>query len=296
MRSLLVATLLLVLLPPASHARQVPLVAVLDTGVDGSHPALAGAVWTNPADPVNGADDDGNGHVDDVHGWDFVAGDADPADEHGHGTHAAGAIAGRGRRFAGIARQARILPVRVLDEHNRGTTEQLAAGIDYAVAAGAHVLNLSLLASEHDPGVDQALQRATGHGVVVVVSAGNQGADLDLAPSFPACSAQPNVVTVTSTTPAGTLSAFANHGACIDVGAPGERIAATRRGGGYERRTGTSTAAPQVAAALARALVRRPGATAEQLLDRVRPRRRARVAGCGHEPPRTFTRAQLRRF
>ncbi len=246
------------------------LVAVIDSGVDLKVADLAPNAWTNPGEIAgNGVDDDGNGYVDDAHGWDFVAGDADPADENGHGTHVAGLIAARGantRGVAGVGRQAKIMALRVLDRNNDGTTTDVAAAIRYAVKQGARVVNLSLNSARPDPELEAAIAAAEAADVLVVVAAGNQGADLDTAPSFPACSTRGNVLSVAALTRGGSLAAFSNRGAsCVALAAPGAGLLSTRRGGGYESRSGTSMAAPQVAGAAALLLAAHPSLHATEV-------------------------------
>ncbi len=120
---------------------------MVDTGVDYTHPDLDGNIWTNSREIAgNGVDDDGNGYVDDVHGWDFVGNDNAPLDADGHGTHVSGTIAAEnnGVGITGVAYNAKIMPVRVLDENGSGTNAAIAAGIRYAADNGARVINLSL--------------------------------------------------------------------------------------------------------------------------------------------------------
>lgn len=246
-------------------------VAVVDSGVDLRHRDLKQNLWTNPGEIAwNGVDDDGNGFVDDVHGADIVDGDGDPTDVDGHGTHVAGIIAARGnnrRGVSGVAWRARIMPVRVLGGTNSGTTGGLAAGIRYAVRMGARVINVSANSPSADPAVDAAIAEADRAGALVVAAAGNVGADLAAHPSFPACSGAGNLIAVASAGHLRTLSAFSSYGGgCVDLTAPGEDIVSTRKGGGYEVRTGTSMAAPQVAGAAVLLLSARPELTVPQLV------------------------------
>ncbi|MEO6496504.1 MAG: S8 family peptidase [Solirubrobacteraceae bacterium] len=232
------------------------LVAVLDTGVDFSHPDLQGAFWTNPDEvPGNRIDDDRNGFVDDVHGADFVNGDGDPADDAGHGTHVAGIVAarsGNGIGGAGLAPNASIMVVKVLDRNRAGTASGLANGIRYAVAHGAQILNTSVNGDGTSRQLVEAIRAAGAAGVLVVASSGNDGRSIDLVPSYPASYAEPAIVAVGANGPSGALSAFSNHGrAGVDLVAPGEDVLSTAAGGGYELRSGTSMAAPHVSATLA---------------------------------------------
>jgi subtilisin family serine protease len=123
-------------------------VAVVDTGVAADHSEMARTIWTNPGEtPGNGVDDDANGFVDDVHGWDFWDSDNDPDDFHGHGSHIAGTIAARANNqtgIAGVAPEAKVMPVRVLNEDSRGRTADGANGIVYAALNGADIVNYSI--------------------------------------------------------------------------------------------------------------------------------------------------------
>jgi subtilisin family serine protease len=245
-------------------------VAVVDTGVDLSHPDLAPNLWTNPGEiPGNGIDDDADGLVDDVHGADLLNSDGDPRDDNGHGTHVAGIIAARGDNgigVAGVAWRARIMAVKVLDANAAGDMSAVARGVRYAVAHGARVVNVSL--SGPRPGADivAALDEARAAGVLVVAAAGNGSADLDVTPAYPAALDAPNLVTVTGSNRRGGLAPRASYGrTTVDLSAPGIDIASTARGGGYELRSGTSTAAAEVSGALALLTGARPTLSGEAL-------------------------------
>ena len=180
-------------------------VAVLDSGVDLSHPDLAERIWTNPREvPGNGIDDDRNGYVDDARGWDFIGEDADPNPDIGaacpvdganHGTLVAGIIGAAGGNAAGIAGinwNVRILPLRVLDEAGSGSTQDVVRAIRYAVAAKAKVINISFTGPNYSETLAQALREAHEAGVLVVAAAGNEGDTqrggyLNVYPSYPAC-------------------------------------------------------------------------------------------------------------
>jgi subtilisin family serine protease len=230
-------------------------VAVVDTGVDLTHPDLLPNLWTNPGEiPGNGVDDDGDGFVDDVHGADFFDHDGDPSDDNGHGTHVAGIVAARGGNgigIAGVAWRARIMAVKVLGPDAAGDMVTVAQGIRYAVAHGARIVNLSLTGPSPGADLAAALDQARAAGVIVVAAAGNTRADDDAAPAYPAALAAPNLVTATSIDQRGTLAPTASYGrVSVDLAAPGEDILSTARGGGYELRSGTSMAAAQVSGAL----------------------------------------------
>jgi hypothetical protein len=169
-------------------------VAVVDSGVDYTHPDLDDNIWRNAGEIAgNGIDDDRNGYIDDIRGWDFVAGDNNPMDLdfYGHGTHIAGAIAAERNDFGitGVAPNAKIMPVRVLTAFGRGEPNNVAAGIRYAADNGANVINLSL-GNEFVPSNavnNDAIQYANNKGSVVVMAAGNSGVDQ---PDYPARNAE----------------------------------------------------------------------------------------------------------
>ena len=232
------------------------LVAVLDTGVQLDHPDLAGAIWTNPGEIAgNGRDDDSNGFVDDVHGANMFDSSANVDDDNGHGTHVAGIVAARqnnGIGVSGVAPEATILPVKILDANMAGNTDTLARGIRYAVDKGAKILNISVNTDVATATIQGAVKYAGQQGAIVVASAGNNGRNIDLLPSYVASLTDPAVITVGALNSADKLWAQSNTGLLsVDLAAPGVQIVATTRGSGYQSRTGTSAAAPVVAGTIA---------------------------------------------
>jgi subtilisin family serine protease len=217
-------------------------VAVVDTGVDLRHPDVAPNLWTNPGEVAgNGLDDDGNGRADDVHGWDFVApdesgdpvGDGDPDDYTDHGTHVAGTIAAaanNGIGVAGVAPEAKLMAVRVLDASGSGPWSAIFDGIDYAARNGADVINLSLGGPLEDPSELTAwtavIDAAGAQGAVVVGAAGNSGDDIDVVGDLPCSVTSANLVCVAALDATGELDAsYSNYGATsVDVGAPGTGV------------------------------------------------------------------------
>lgn len=239
------------------------LVAILDSGIQVGHPDLAANVWSNPGEiPANGRDDDANGIIDDVHGANMFDMTGTVDDDNGHGTHVAGIVAARhGNAIggSGLAPDATIMPVKVLDAQMAGTTDTLARGIRYAVDEGARILNVSVNSDSDTQSVSDAVHYAAQHGAIVVASAGNNDRDIDVLPSYPASLGDAAVVSVAADTERGLLWQLSNTGLLsVDLAAPGEHIASTTRGSGYQSRTGTSAAAPFVSASLALLAAARP--------------------------------------
>jgi subtilisin family serine protease len=221
-------------------------VAVVDSGVQADHPDLAGRV---------------------VAGWDMVENDATPQDGAGHGTHVTGivgAATGNGTGVAGVAPDARVLPVRVLDADGAGSDSTIAEGFDYAGRLGARIVNASLGGDGVSDTVTAAMEAHPN--TLYVVAAGNEGADNDVAPVFPCTSPAPNVLCVGASDMRDRRASFSNYGATtVDVFAPGVYIESTLMGGGYGLMSGTSMAAPNAAGVAALALAAHPDATAAQL-------------------------------
>ena len=230
-------------------------VAVLDTGVQSNHPDLKSNLWENTNDPSNGRDDDGNGVIDDRFGGDVVDGKGSGDDKQGHGTHVAGIIGARGnndRGIAGLCWSVKIVAVRVLDADGRGYSSSGIAGLDYAIKAGAKVINASFGGSTGSEIARDAIQQAKSKGVLVVAAAGNDGVNDDEKPVFPAAYPDSNILSVAATNSKDKLASFSNFGAkTVDLAAPGDRIASTFWKSDYAYMSGTSMAAPYVAAAAA---------------------------------------------
>jgi thermitase len=209
-------------------------IAILDTGVDLSHPDLAGNLWTNPGETTNGLDDgDLNDEVDDIHGYDFVDEDGDPDDFNFHGTHVAGtaaASAGNGIGVAGVAPDAGIMAVRVLDGDGSGFTDLIADGVQYAAESGASVINMSLggpASGAGDQAMEDAIAFAAARDTVVVAAAGNSNSDNDDPDqaSTPCALPNSNMICVAATDRSGAKSSFSSYGATtVDVAAPGRGI------------------------------------------------------------------------
>ena len=243
-------------------------VAVIDTGIDFRHSEFRGKIWTNDDEvPGNGRDDDGNGYVDDTHGWDFVHDDRIPQDTNGHGTHVAGLIAGArdGQGVTGAAYGAELMVLQGLDGNGAGNTRDLAEAIRYAVDNGADIVNLSL-SGAYSTTVETAVAYARNHGVLVIAAAGNDGASQPGAPAS-LSNRYSNVISVGAVDGDGELASFSNReGNAVQISAPGVRLLSANLGG-YSRMSGTSMATPLASAVAALTLQARPELSPAQLRD-----------------------------
>ncbi|MEG4857477.1 S8 family serine peptidase [Microcoleus sp. K1-B6] len=246
-------------------------VAVIDTGVDYTHPDLDNNIWQN-ADEIadNGIDDDRNGFIDDIRGWDFVYNDNYPMDldVYGHGTHIAGLIAAERNDFGitGVAPNAKIMPIRVIDSFRDAYSNDIAAGIRYAADNGANVINLSL-GNEFYPSNEEneAIEYANNKGSVVVIAAGNSGFSQ---PDYPARNADRWGIAVGSIDINGRMPDTSNRAGSTPleyVVAPGVEIYSTTPYNNYEIISGTSMATPQVAGVAALVLNANPTLTPAQV-------------------------------
>jgi subtilisin family serine protease len=235
-------------------------VAVIDTGIDGSHPDLSPQMWINPGEDCSGCRTDGidndlNGYIDDWRGWDWVNGDNNPADDHGHGTHVAGTVGATGNNGIGVTGvnwQVRLMPLKFLSSAGSGTTADAVSAVLYAADKGADVMNNSWGGDTYSQALADAIGVADGRGSLFVAASGNSGTDNDAAPDYPSSYDNPNVISVAATEHRDGLAWFSNIGRrTVDLGAPGLNIYSTWPGGSYQFLTGTSMAAPHVSGAAA---------------------------------------------
>ncbi len=254
-------------------------IAIIDSGIDYRHDDLAPKAWINPGEvPENGLDDDGNGYVDDVYGWDFtdapnlqaegdyLEGDNEPIDERGHGTHVAGiagAMPDNGIGVAGVAWECPLMAIRAglsLGGSSRLQDDDSAAAIVYAVDNGARVVNMSWGSERRSFVIQDAINYAYARGAVLVAAAGNSQKPAAI---FPA--AYRKVIAVASTEQNQQRFYQSNFGASIDLGAPGNVILSTQINNRYRLLTGTSMASPHVAGVAALILAKRPALTHEEV-------------------------------
>ncbi|MFA4937117.1 MAG: S8 family serine peptidase [Patescibacteria group bacterium] len=265
------------------------IVAVSDTGVDYNHPDIQDNIWNNLGEvPDNNIDDDGNGYVDDISGYNFVNNSNNPMDDNGHGTHVAGTIAAKTDNnlgVAGVCPGCKIMPVKGLDGSGSGYDNALAETITYAADNGADVINMSWGGQGNSQLIAAAVEYAYSQGVILVAAAGNSNLDVNY--FFPA--KLPQVITVAATDNENARAYFSNWGDKIDVAAPGVQILSLRAAGTdmykgargytnganfvpafdvnaqYYRSSGTSMAAPHVAGAAALILVQKSSFTNEDI-------------------------------
>jgi len=255
-----------------------PIVAVLDTGCDVTHPDLVNNLWTNPGEiPGNGVDDDENGVVDDVHGYNAIDNSGNLSDDYDHGTHCAGTVAAEGNNGQGVTGvnwQAQVMPIKFMDADGNGTTAALIRGVLYAERMGAKITSNSY-GGEFNRAEYEVFREASN--TLHLCAAGNEGRDndvgqyyLDRSASYPATYDLPHIVSVGASSRRDRLASFSNYGAkTVDLAAPGTSILSTVPGGGYATKSGTSMATPHVAGAATLIATLYPEATPAEIKARL---------------------------
>ncbi len=247
-------------------------VAVVDTGIDIKHPALKDQLWTNPGEiPDNGIDDDHNGFIDDVHGWNFVKNNDDLTDTQGHGTHIAGLIAARSPQFSGVAPDAKLMILKYYDPaltSVQNLKNEIAA-FQYAIKMKSNIINFSGGGPGGNSEEERILRLAERNQILVVAAAGNDGVDTDRFPYYPANYPLNNIISVTATDSMRQMTSFSNYGLhTTHIAAPGENIRSTAVGGGYIELSGTSQATA-IVSGLAALLVAQKKMNPKVLIEKI---------------------------
>ena len=228
-------------------------VAVIDTGIQIDHPDLLGRIYYNLLETENGIDDDGNGFIDDINGWNFYEvseGSNDVGDTSvSHGTHVAGIIAANGNNqvgVVGVSPGVTILPVKIFNEQG-GYASDLIRGMNYAAMMGASIINVSLGGSDESQAEAAMINELQKRGILLVVSAGNSGQNADVAKSYPGSYPHNNIINVAASNWFDQLESYSAYGlTSVDICAPGTQIFSTVAIDGYDYYSGTSMAAPHV--------------------------------------------------
>lgn len=247
-------------------------IAVIDTGIDYRHPDLKNQMEVNALE-LNGkagVDDDGNGYVDDIYGYDFANKDGDPMDGHSHGTHCAGVIGAShdGKGIAGVMGQVKLIGIKFLSDKGSGETIDAISSIEYAIKRGVNVMSNSWGGGEYSEALKEAISHANDAGIVFVAAAGNSSSNNDSRPTYPANYDVPNVITVGSYASNGAASSFSNYGVkSVHVFAPGSTILSTIPNGRYGNMSGTSMACPHVAGVVGLVLAQKPTLSPSEVRD-----------------------------
>ena len=247
-------------------------VAVIDTGIDYTHPDLVDNMWVNPGEIAgDGVDNDGNGYIDDIYGYDFINNDADPMDDHSHGTHVAGTIGAQGDNgvgVAGVAWDVQLMALKFLGASGGGSTSGAIAAVNYAANNGADIANNSWGGGGFNSSLQNAINNFANNGGIFTAAAGNHGGNNDNGGFYPAN--YNNVISVAASTHTDAKAGFSGYGVnTVDIAAPGTSILSTVPGNGYASYNGTSMATPVVSGAFAILAAEYPDDTNQELIDRM---------------------------
>lgn len=252
-------------------------IAVLDSGVDYTHPDLVSNMWFRP-DNVPQYKDDELGTFNDVRGFNAVDNLSDPMDDNGHGTHCSGIIGAEGDNdegIAGINWNVRIMPLKFLGRGGFGTTKDAIEAINYAInrkqnGVNVRIINASWGSTSYSKALEDAIRAAGENGILFVAAAGNATTDNDKRPHYPSNYNLPNVISVAATDKNDNLASFSNYGVkTVHIAAPGREILSTWLGDEYREASGTSMAAPQVAGVAGLIVANEPKITVEKLRERL---------------------------
>lgn len=258
----------------SSGARQGegPLVAVIDSGIDYNHPDLWANLWINPGEiPDDGIDNDNNGVVDDIYGYNAFDDNGDPMDRYGHGTHCAGILGAVGDNregITGVSPKANMMAVKIFSDDGRSSTDVILRGLAYSARMGAQITSNSWGGRQNSQALLEAFQAHPG---LHVAAAGNQGYNNDRFDQFPANFPLDNIVAVAATTNLDLKASFSQWGAKnVDLAAPGENILSTLPEGKYGFLSGTSMATPHVSATAALLMTEYPEMKSDEIVRRLR--------------------------
>ncbi len=250
-------------------------VAIIDSGIDYNHPDLAANMWKNAAElnGTAGVDDDGNGYVDDIYGWDFANRDKDPWDDNGHGTHTAGTVGAAGNNGVGVVGvnwNVKLMALKFLNRRGSGTTDNAIAALNYAVAMGVKVSNNSWGGGSYSQALYDAIVAGQSVNHLFVAAAGNSSKDTDAEPHYPSSYDCPNIISVAAIAEGDLMASYSNYGlTTVDLAAPGSAIVSTTPKNTYSSYSGTSMATPHVAGAAALIWDKNPTWTWPQVKDQI---------------------------
>ncbi len=249
-------------------------VAIIDTGMDWNHPDLKNQVWTNEGEiPGDGIDNDGNGYIDDVHGWNANANNGNPMDGNSHGTHCAGTIGAEhnnGIGVAGVMSEVQMMPVKFLTDSGSGSLADAIKAIDYATKMNVDIMSNSWGGGGYSKALEDAIKSANDKGIVFTAAAGNDGTNNDSAPHYPSNYQVDNVISVAAHTAQDGLASFSCYGRnTVHVAAPGHMILSSVPGNKYAVYSGTSMATPHVSGVVGLLIAQEGRMNPKDLRDRL---------------------------
>lgn len=254
-----------------SKGAEAPIIAVIDTGIDYNHPDLKANMWVNTGEiPGNGIDDDGNGVVDDVYGFNAFANSGNPMDGHSHGTHCAGtigAVGNNGVGVTGVMQNARLMAIKIFSDSGSTNAAAIVRGINYATQMGARITSNSWGGGAANQAIKEAFEQSPA---LHIMAAGNSSGNNDVKPHYPSNYDLPHNVAVAASNRQDNKAGFSCYGEkTVDIAAPGQDVFSTVPGGGYASKSGTSMATPHVAGVAGLVASAFPEASNEEIMARL---------------------------